>query len=65
VRVKRGAYLNVDGADAVFVVRGDVAERTPVTFGITNYETSEALTGLVPGDEVIISDMKTYTRVKE
>ncbi len=65
LRIQRGAYVNVDGADAVFVVRGDVAERTPVTFGITNYQTSEILAGLAPGDEVVISDMKRYTRVKE
>jgi HlyD family secretion protein len=65
VCVQRGAYITLGGGDAVFVVRGDVAERTPVTFGITNYETSEILAGPVPGDEVIISDMKRFTRVKE
>ncbi len=65
LRVKRGAYVALDGGDAVFVVRGNVAERTPVTFGISNHETSEILAGLAPGDEVVISDMKRYARVKE
>ena len=65
MRVRRAAYVKVDGKNAVFVVHGEVAVRTPVRFGIRNYETYEVLAGLEPGDEVITSDMKRYLRAKE
>jgi HlyD family secretion protein len=65
VRVKRGAYLTIDGKNAVFVVHGEVAVQTAVSFGITNYEVYEVLAGLEPGEKVIISDMKRFMRAKE
>lgn len=65
LRVKRGPYVRVDDGDAVFVVRGDAAVRTPVEFGIASFDHHEVLAGLVEGDEVIISDMSDYRRVKE
>ncbi len=65
VCVERGAYVTVDGTDAVFLVRNDRAVRTPVRLGITNYEAYEVLAGLTPGDEIITSDMKRYMNVKE
>ena len=41
----------------VFVLRGDVAVRTPVRFGLKSYEYYQVLDGLAEGDEVILSDM--------
>jgi len=63
--VKRGPYVQADDSDAVFVVRGDAAVRTPVEFGIANFDHHEVLAGLVEGDEVIVSDMSDHRRVKE
>lgn len=63
--MKRGPILNVQGNDAVFVIRGGKAVRTDITLGISNFEYYEVLSGLVEGDEVIISDMSDYRNVKE
>jgi HlyD family secretion protein len=65
IRIRRGAYVRADGSNAVFVIQGERAIRTPVRFGITNFETYEVLAGLTPGNEVIISDMSDYMHVKE
>jgi multidrug efflux pump subunit AcrA (membrane-fusion protein) len=34
--------------------------KTPVTFGISNADSWEVLSGLAPGDAVILSDMSAY-----
>lgn len=65
IRVRRGAYTMANGTNAVFVIRDGTAFRTPVRFGITNFETYEVLAGLDPGNEVIISDMSDYMHAKE
>ena len=63
--LRRGPLLSVDGRDAVYVVRGDRAVRTPVTIGLANFEVYEIVDGLLNGDEVIISDMSDYRNSKE
>ncbi len=65
IRIKRGAYVTVDGKKAVFVIRGDIAQRTPITFGVTSFEYFEILSGLTQGDEVIISDMSSRMHSEE
>ncbi len=65
LRIKRGSFLNIEGRRAVFVVRGDRAVRTPVTFGITNFETYQITGGLEEGDEVILSDMSQLLHARE
>ena len=44
----------------VFVVRGARLERQPVSFGIASVDFFEVTDGLMPGDEVVISDMRDY-----
>jgi HlyD family secretion protein len=65
LRLKRGPFMTPDGTHAVFVVRGDVAVRTPVRFGITNVDYYQVLEGLSEGDEVIISDMSDLVHATE
>lgn len=65
VCVPRGQYPTVDGVPMVFVLRGDRAVRTPVRFGLRNYEKFQVVSGLVPGDEVIITDMRDHQHVRE
>lgn len=65
IRVRRGAYVNVDGVPHVFVVHDDVAVRTPVEFGVHSYEMSQVLSGLQPGEEVILSDMSAHRSARE
>lgn len=65
LRVCRGQFLNVDGTPAVFVVRGDKAERTEVRFGLKNFEYYQILEGLHEGDEIILSDMEDHQHTRE
>ena len=65
VRIRRGPFATGEGAQQVFVVRGDRAVRTPVELGLASFDHFEVVRGLVPGDEAIISDMSDYTRLKE
>lgn len=65
LRVTRGPFSTGEGTQDVFVVRGDRAVRTPVTFGLSSLDYFEIVSGLVPGDEIIISDMRDYQRVSE
>lgn len=65
VRVPRGNFPGTGHAPAVFVVRGDVAVRTAVTFGISNADSWEVLAGLSPGDAVILSDMTDYQHLQK
>jgi HlyD family secretion protein len=65
LRVRRGPFLNIDGRDCVFVVRGEQAVRTPITIGLSNFEHYEITEGLDEGDEVVISDMSEYRNARE
>jgi HlyD family secretion protein len=63
LRIRRGPFATGEGTADVYVVRGDRAVKTPVTFGLSSQEFFEVRSGLVPGDEVIISDMRDYQRL--
>ncbi len=65
LRIKRGPFATGEGTGEAFVIRGDRAVRTPVTFGLSSQEYFEVLSGLVQGDDVIISDMQDYQRLRE
>jgi HlyD family secretion protein len=63
LRVRRGPFSTGEGTQDVFVVRGDRAVKTPVTFGLTGFDYYEVTNGLMAGDEIIISDMRDYQRL--
>jgi HlyD family secretion protein len=65
LRIKRGAFAGGAGQQDVFVIRGGVALRTPVRLGLASFDYYEVLEGLAEGDEVIISDMRDYARLKQ
>ncbi len=65
LRVKKGPSLNGEGQQDVFVIRGDIAVRTPVRIGLSSFDHCEVLDGLLEGDEVILSDMSEYMHMKE
>lgn len=65
LRIKKGPFASGEGSKDVFVIRGDMAIKTPVRFGISSFDQYEVLQGLIEGDEVIISDMKDYLHLKE
>jgi HlyD family secretion protein len=64
LRVRRGPFATGEGTQQVFVIRGTRAERQAVTFGINGAEYFEVIDGLMPGDEVILSDMRDYMRLE-
>jgi HlyD family secretion protein len=65
LRLKRGPFADGAGPMDAFVVRGDRAVRTRLELGISSFEEFEVVKGLVPGDEVIVSDMKDYLHLTE
>ena len=64
VRVKRGALGQTDN-ERVFVVKGDRLVSVPVRWGLAGENEIECMSGLAPGDEVVISNMADYSGVKE
>jgi HlyD family secretion protein len=65
LRLKRGAYANTEGVHDLFVVRGGKAVKMPVRIGLSSFDFCEIVDGLLAGDEVIISDMKDYSHLRE
>jgi len=65
LKVRRGPAIPGEGTHDIFVIRGDRAVKTPVQIGLSSFEESEVVTGLMEGDEVIISDMADYVARKE
>jgi HlyD family secretion protein len=54
VKVERGALRDSD--TAAYLVEGDTARRSRVEFGATNGNEIEVLSGLKPGDWVVVSN---------
>jgi HlyD family secretion protein len=65
LRLRKGPFSEGDGFRNAFVVRGDRAVRTPITLGLVSFDDYEVVSGLVEGDEVIISDMRDYLHLTE
>lgn len=60
LRIRRGPFATGEGTQPVFVVRGSRAVRTPVGFGVSSADYFEVVSGLVEGDEAIVSDMRDH-----
>jgi HlyD family secretion protein len=65
LKVKRGPSIPGSGRQDVFVIRGDMAVKTPVVIGISSFDEAEVQSGLLEGDEVIVSDMTDHLHRKE
>jgi HlyD family secretion protein len=65
LKIKRGPAVPSEGTHDLFVIRGDVAVKTPIKIGLSSFEEAEVLSGLMEGDEVIVSDMSDYLSRKE
>jgi HlyD family secretion protein len=65
MRLKKGPALMGEGMREVFVIRGDMAVRTPVRLGLASFDAVEVEQGLMEGDEVIISDVSDIEHFKE
>ncbi len=58
--VARPQLAKGNGRTAVFRVDGDTAVRTPVSFGLVSTRHIEVLSGLQPGDRIIVSDSSSW-----
>ena len=64
--VQRGPFLDSGAGRVAYVIRGDIAERTPIEVGATSLNRVEILSGLVAGDRIVISgtdDFKSAAQV--
>ena len=60
LRIANGSYYVGPGEYELFVVRGEKLEKLQVQLGESNYDFVEVISGLQPGDQVVVSDMKQY-----
>ena len=65
LRIPKGPFAAGGAKQPVFVVEGDRAVRRDVRLGVSGYGHFEVIDGLEAGDEVILSDMRDYTRLEE
>jgi len=65
LRVKNGPFYDGLMEHKVFVVRGSKAVRREATAGASNFDYVELQGDIKAGDEVIISDMKSYLNMSE
>lgn len=65
MRIANGAAFKGTGAQEVYVLTGNKAEKRTVHFGSSNFDFVEIKDGLKPGDTVISSDMSEYKNSKE
>ncbi|UOQ72780.1 efflux RND transporter periplasmic adaptor subunit [Hymenobacter cellulosilyticus] len=60
VRVKNGPFYQGGKEQAVFVLRDGKAEQRTVRFGDSNFDYVQIISGLQPGDEIVLSELKEY-----
>lgn len=60
VRVKNGPFYIARGDATAFVIKGDEAKARDVRFGVSNFDYVEILSGIEPGEEVIISNTESF-----
>lgn len=60
MRISNASYYVGKGEYELFVINGDQLLKRKVQLGDSNYEYVEVVSGLEPGDQVIVSDMASY-----
>ncbi|MDR2232044.1 MAG: efflux RND transporter periplasmic adaptor subunit [Tannerella sp.] len=60
MRIANDAYYNGSGEYELFAVNGNQLLKRKVMLGESNYEYVEVVSGLQPGDEVVVSDMTDF-----
>ena len=60
LRIANGNYYLGPGEYELFVKQGNELEKRKVRLGDSNFELVEVVSGLHPGEEVVISDLNTY-----
>ncbi|GHU54097.1 ABC transporter permease [Bacteroidia bacterium] len=65
LRIANSSYYIGKGEYELFVINGDQLLKRKVVLGDSNFEYVEVVSGLEPGDEVVISDMSNYKEKKK
>ena len=65
MKVKKGAFINGNGAQEVFVLRDDIARKCQVVIGVMSFDEVEVVSGVDAGSEIIISDMSAYKHLSQ
>ena len=65
VRAENGPYVNGSGPQDVFVVEDNMAYRRRVMVGATNLDHVEFISGIEPGEQVILNDMQDYLHLAQ
>ncbi|OGX85488.1 efflux RND transporter periplasmic adaptor subunit [Hymenobacter glacialis] len=65
LRLKNGPFYQGGKEQAVYVVQNGKAVRRTVRFGDSNFDHVQILDGLLAGDEVVVSDMKSHAETPE
>src|SRR5690554_119426 len=60
LRVANGPYYSGKGTYELFVLNGNSLEKREVRLGDSNYQYVEVISGLNPGDQVVVSDMSQH-----
>ncbi len=60
ILVPRGPFVESEGGRFAYVVHDGVAVRTPITLGATSVGSVEILSGVQPGDKVVIAGTDTF-----
>ncbi|MDX1706830.1 MAG: efflux RND transporter periplasmic adaptor subunit [Pseudidiomarina sp.] len=58
--VNRGQFLESGGGRIAYVVRDGVATRTTIETGVTSLSSVEIISGLVAGDQIIVSNTEPF-----
>jgi HlyD family secretion protein len=64
LKFERGSFID-ESTRALYVLRGTRARRVPVVLGAASVGEVEVLSGLNPGDQVVISDMRDANQAPE
>ena len=60
MRIANGPYYSGQGSYELFVMDGSTLVKRKVQLGESNYEYVEVISGLLPNDRVVVSDMSQY-----
>ncbi|MEO7199426.1 MAG: efflux transporter periplasmic adaptor subunit, partial [Dokdonella sp.] len=62
--VERGPFLDAGGGRVAYVVRDNVAERTPIQVGATSLNMIEIVSGVQAGDRIVLSGTDQFKGVQ-
>jgi HlyD family secretion protein len=60
VMLPRGPFVESEGGRFAYVVKDGIATRTPIRMGATSISSVEILSGVKPGDKVVIAGTDTF-----